>query len=45
MRPTSAEWFGVTFREECDRWFSVGLTKEDAIEALREAIAWIEAQL
>lgn len=38
----SAEGNKVTIREECDGYFSATVTKAEAIEALREAIAWIE---
>ena len=30
------------FREECDEHFEKELTKEDAVEMLKEAIEWIE---
>lgn len=32
----------VTFREKCDGYFFVTFTKEEAIELLKEAIAYIE---
>jgi len=32
----------ITFREKCDGYFSASFTKEQAIELLQEAIAWIE---
>lgn len=31
----------IIFREECDGYFSVTLTREAAIDALQEAIDWI----
>lgn len=34
----------VEFRECCDNFYHVELSRDDAIEALREAIAWIESQ-
>lgn len=33
----------VTFREECDGYYSATASKDVAVEALREAIAWIDA--
>jgi hypothetical protein len=32
------------FTEECDGYFSEEYTKEQAIELLKEAMAWIEEQ-
>lgn len=32
---------GFRFAEQCDDWFSVTMSPEEAIEALQEAIAWI----
>lgn len=33
----------VEFYELCDECFGISMTREDAILALQEAIAWIEA--
>jgi len=33
----------IVFLEECDACFSVAMSKEGAIEALEEAIAWIKS--
>ena len=33
----------IVFREECDGYFSVEMTKEEAIIALEEAIQWVSA--
>ena len=35
------EAMNIVFTEECDGYFSVELTREGAIEALKEAIEWI----
>ena len=32
----------VRFTEECDQYFTLSLTKEEAIEMLQEAIDWIK---
>ena len=32
----------ITFREECDGYFSVTMPKEDAKQALLEALAWLD---
>lgn len=34
----------VVFEEQCDSWYSVELTKTQAIAALKQAIEWIEKQ-
>ncbi len=34
----------IVFTEECDGYFSGEYTKEEAIEVLQEAIAWIKLQ-
>ncbi len=34
----------IAFFEECDGYFSVEYTKEEAVEMLQEAIAWIKQQ-
>lgn len=31
----------IRFREECDKYFFISMSKEDAIKALEEAIEWI----
>ena len=33
----------IVFQEECDRYFTVSMSKDDAKQALREALAWIDA--
>ena len=35
----------ITFGEACDYYFSVSMPKEDAKQALREALAWLEGRL
>lgn len=32
----------ILFLEECDGYFGVAMSKEDAVAALEEAIAWIK---
>lgn len=34
----------VIFTEGCDHYYSRMMSKEEAIEALKEAIAWIESE-
>ena len=34
----------ICFCEECDEYFDVTLSKEEAIHALQEAIEWIQNQ-
>ena len=37
-----AEGGRIRFREECDRYFCVYVTNEEAVSLLEEAIAWIK---
>ena len=32
----------IVFQEECDGYFTVAMSKDDAKQALREALAWID---
>jgi hypothetical protein len=34
---------GIRIQEQCDGFYSVDMSKEEAIRALREAIEWIES--
>ena len=34
----------VTFREECDGHFSQEMPKDEAVEILKEAIAWLNSE-
>jgi len=39
----SVEWDNVEFIEECDRYFSETMTKEEAIKTLKYFISYIES--
>lgn len=39
---TKADDGSICFRERCDQYFSMELSRDQAIDALQEAIAWIK---